>query len=77
MTRPRKNDYLWLMVTPDKYELPVLVCDSIAELSAISGKSETNIRSIVCKAEKKEAGNKIAHVSFRRVPKGGKTDDLH
>lgn len=62
---PRGGDYLWMKVTADKYEFPVLICDSITELAELTGKTEANIRSIVCKAEKGVA----LHPSFRRVPK--------
>lgn len=37
--------YLYLEVTPDKYALPVHVCDSVKELSIESGVSVDNINS--------------------------------
>lgn len=31
------GEYLWLAVTPDKYELPIAVADSAAELGRMLG----------------------------------------
>ena len=36
---------LWMMVSSDKYELPLIVCDSAAELSRIVGVTENTIYS--------------------------------
>lgn len=36
---------VYMQVTQDKYELPVAVADSIAELSKMTGKSATTISS--------------------------------
>lgn len=30
-----KSKYLWLRVTPDKYELPVVVADSLSDLARL------------------------------------------
>lgn len=38
MGRPNKqHNYYWLKVTLDKYELPVVVADSVEELAQICG----------------------------------------
>lgn len=33
MSRPRKNQFLWLEVTSDRYQLPLAVADSRRELA--------------------------------------------
>lgn len=38
---------LWMMVSSDELELPLIVVDSAKELSEITGLSENNIRSTV------------------------------
>ena len=37
--------YVWLKVTKDKYELPVAVAESAAELARICGTTENYVRS--------------------------------
>ncbi len=60
----RGSDYLWMIVTYDEYEFPLYIADSVTELSRITGKSESAIRSAVCHGEKK--GRKS---QYRRVKK--------
>ena len=36
---------LYLKVTEDKYELPLIVCDSVHELAKREGKNDSNISS--------------------------------
>lgn len=43
--------YLWMMVSMDKYELPLIVCDSAAELARRIGVPQVNIRSAISKAK--------------------------
>lgn len=38
-----------MMVTKDKYRLPIVVADSLEEMSAITGKSRKHISSYVSK----------------------------
>jgi hypothetical protein len=42
---------LWLMVSKDKYELPEIVCDSVSELSRLSGFSQGYIYSAMHKVK--------------------------
>lgn len=46
---------LYMIVTADRYELPMLVADSLDELSEFSGKTKTNISS--CISKKKNGKN--------------------
>ena len=57
-------DYLWLLVTEDEYEWPLVIADNLTEFSAIVGKSENAIRSAVCKAEKRNRWSR-----YRKVKK--------
>lgn len=39
-----KQKYLWLAVTPDKYELPLAVCDTSKELGLLFGISGVTVK---------------------------------
>lgn len=54
---------LWLAVTKDKYELPLAVADTAAELGAQIGKSSTSIWKAVRYAEKH--GTRCAYVRVK------------
>lgn len=43
----KKNKYLWLCVTKDKYELPLAVADTAVELGKMIGKNPQTIRAMV------------------------------
>jgi hypothetical protein len=51
---------VYMVVTNDKYELPVLVADSIAELARMAGVKPSLISSAICHAKKK--GHKSIYV---------------
>ncbi|MBQ0113293.1 MAG: hypothetical protein KBT03_09210 [Bacteroidales bacterium] len=55
---------LWLLVTTDKYELPLAVCDTAMELARIVGTSENTIYSAVCHFNK---NRKIKTCRYRKV----------
>lgn len=44
--------FVWLKVTPDRYELPVAVADTGKELARICGVSENNVYNTMTKARK-------------------------
>ncbi len=44
--------YLFLKITMDKYELPLIVAGSIREMAKLSGTTENNITSQLHKAKK-------------------------
>ncbi|MBQ1570286.1 MAG: hypothetical protein IIZ78_04095 [Clostridiales bacterium] len=54
---------IWMMVTTDKYELPMAVADSAGELARKCGCTENNIYSTVCHYEH----GKLKTAKFRRV----------
>lgn len=46
------KQYLYMLVTHDKYELPLYVCDTIQELSAYVGLKPNHVSSAISKAKK-------------------------
>ena len=54
---------LWLKVTKDKYELPLAVADTAAELGRMLGVSGNTIRTMACKYSK----GKIKTSKYRKV----------
>jgi ribosomal protein L7Ae-like RNA K-turn-binding protein len=58
-----QKKYLWLAVTPDEYELPLIVADSAAELGRKCGISKSTIKvaeRLGCSGER--SGRKIVKV---------------
>ena len=51
MEKKPKEQYVWMKVTNDKYELPVLVADSAPELAKMLGCSPNNIYSSLSHAK--------------------------
>ena len=43
------SSFLWLAVTPDELELPIVVADTAAELARRFGKKPNDISSAWCK----------------------------
>lgn len=54
--------YVYLLVDNTKYELPICVCDSVEELSDITGDSVGKINDLIRKAEKREGNSKYLRV---------------
>ena len=42
------SEYVYTMVTDDKYEFPIAMADTATELGKIIGKSDHTIRSSIC-----------------------------
>lgn len=63
--------FVYMMVTKDKYELPLAVVDSAEELSKISGKSVNTIRSSACHVKT----GKLKHSAFHRIEIKEGSDD--
>ena len=66
--------YIYMMVTKDKYELPLAVADTAAELSRMVGCDNSHISRTIREFEnnavkRKHANHKISG-TFRRVPVG-------
>lgn len=49
----RSNNAVYMQVTQDKYELPLVVADSVAELARITGHKRNSIASAISHANKK------------------------
>lgn len=59
----KRVNYLWLAVTPDQYELPLVVCDTIDELAARFNVSTENVQSLISKnSSGKRSGRKFVKV---------------
>ena len=56
------TDYIWLLVSDDEFELPLIVADSVAELSLLSGRPVGSIRSSVCRYERGRTQGRIRRV---------------
>lgn len=54
-----KHKYLWLYVTPDKYELPVYVCDTARELAEKRNVSVSTVKTAARTHKLKGYGNYI------------------
>ena len=53
---------VWMLVTNDKYELPLIVAKSAGELARLTGQRRSNIASAICHAEKRGARCKYVRV---------------
>ena len=60
---------LFLEVTRDKYELPIMVCDSSAELAKKLGVRADTVRSTICRAERNGWKCRYARVKVTGVSK--------
>lgn len=54
---------VYMLVTPDKYELPLMVCDTMKELARKSGTTPEKIYSAMWKAK-----NRGSRTQYVRVP---------
>lgn len=54
---------VYVYVTDDEYELPIYVCDTVKELSELTGYTESSIYSNITRWEKGER----EYVRFRRI----------
>ena len=59
---PEDGEFLWLLVSDDKYELPVIVCDSLDSLAEATGKDKNTIRSAISHAEKRGGNSRYKKV---------------
>lgn len=62
MSKKPKEQYVWMKVTNDKYELPVLVADSAPELAKMLGCSPNNIYSSLSHAK-----HRRQNTTYRKV----------
>ena len=57
--------FVYMVVTADKYELPVMVCDSLAELVSMSGFNIDSIKSAILRGSVIDNKYKIYRVDIR------------
>lgn len=58
-----EHQYVWMMVSNDKYELPVAVADSVEELADIVGRKRNTIESAISRHK----NGKIKKTKFVKV----------
>ena len=56
--------FLWLMITQDKYELPLVVADTAKELAMITGTTKNNVVSSACRYRRDGWGTKFVRVKL-------------
>ena len=54
-----QGKYLWLLVTKDKYELPILVADTANELAKMTGTTKNNVVSQINRGNKKSMYRRV------------------
>ena len=54
-----QGKYLWLLVTKDKYELPILVADTANELAKMTGTTKNNVVSQISRGNKKSMYRRV------------------
>ena len=59
----REKPSIWIKVSADKYEFPVLICDTAEELAKADGTNVKNVRSIVYKGIE----NPSRKTKYRRI----------
>lgn len=55
----QEKKYLWLLVTKDKYELPLAVADTAKELAIMTGTTKNNIVSQISRGSKKSMYRRV------------------
>ena len=55
---------VYVLIENDKFELPICVCDSVEELSEITGDSVGYIHDMIRKAEKRNGNSKYIRVTI-------------
>lgn len=61
--KPKGREIIWMEVTKDKYELPVMVADSARELAEVHGVTRGSIESSECQYRK----GKLKTCPWRKV----------
>lgn len=62
--KPKKK-YLWMLVTSDKYELPVFVEDTAQDLADKVGVTKSTVESSVKHAEKRGGFTRYVRVEYK------------
>lgn len=58
-----RRNYIWMVVSDDKYEFPLVMADTAKELAELIGTTETSVRSNYCHYLKGD----ISYCKFRKV----------
>lgn len=65
MARQKGKRYIWMMVTSDEYELPIVIADSSTKLAKIVG---TDTSDVCAGARKREQGRFSRYVRIELEP---------
>lgn len=57
-----KAKAVYMLVTQDKYELPLVVADSVAELAKLTGQKRSSVASAISHAKKKGFNSRYIRV---------------
>lgn len=49
----KQNNAVYMLVTQDRYELPLIVADTMAELARLTGQKRSSVASAISHAKKK------------------------
>ena len=55
---------VYMLVTQDKYELPLVVADTVAELARLTGQKRSSVASAITHAKKKGFNSKYIKVNI-------------
>lgn len=58
----RRKNAVYMLVTNDKYELPLAIADSVAELAKITGQKRSSVASAITHAKKKGFNSRYIEV---------------
>lgn len=58
----RRKNAVYMLVTQDKYELPLVVADSVAELARLTGQKRSSVASAITHAKKKGFNSRYVKV---------------
>lgn len=62
MEKRQAREVVYMLVTQDKYELPLVVADTVAELAKLTGKKRSSVASAISHAKKKGFSSRYVKV---------------
>ena len=71
----RNSEYIWMEVTTDKYEFPIEIADTCAELARKCGTSQNAIYSAISHAKKDGHKTSFCRVKIERGKEDGREND--
>lgn len=62
MEKRQAREVVYMLVTQDKYELPLVVADTVAELAKLTGQKRSSVASAISHAKKKGFSSRYVEV---------------